>query len=86
MNIILLALIIYFGVGVCTLVIFDILTHRVRSRLYLASLDTQNRMVATGNYIGNRSSKILIILALWIFWPIAIYGALSSSKGDKVDG
>lgn len=86
MNAILLILAIYLGVGICALVVLDILTHRIRSRLYSASLDTQSKMIDTGNYVGDKTSKMLTVLALWMFWPVAIYGAFSSPRRNKSDG
>ncbi len=84
-DIIFLVLAIYFGVGICAIALLDILTHRVRSKLYSASLDTQHKIASTGNFVGSKTSVALVMFALWLFWPVAIYGALTPSKGSKTD-
>ena len=62
---------IYLLVGVLAILILDLLTSRVRSRIKGSSLEVQ---VLIGE---NRILAIVItILALWIFWPLAIYSAI----------
>ncbi len=85
MDIVLVVLAGYFGIGLLALGILDILTNRVRTKLQSASLETQSKLAITGNFVGNKSSMLLVLGALWLFWPVAIYGALTPSKEDKLD-
>lgn len=85
-NAILAVVGIYFIIGFVALCILDILTGRIRSRLHSASEETQGRLAVTGSYVGNKTSIALTLIALWLFWPVAIYGALSSSKESKPNG
>lgn len=68
----------YFAVGVVALAILDLLTGRVRGRLKKASWETQNKLVASGSFVGTKMAMVFTVIALLIFWPIAIYGAISS--------
>lgn len=86
MNTILTIIGIYLVIGFVALCILDILTNRIRTKLRSASAETQSRLVIAGNYVGNKSSIVLTLVALWLFWPVAIYGALSPSKENKQDG
>jgi len=86
MNIILVVLASYFGIGLFALCLLDALTSRVRTKLRLASLEAQSKLAVTGNYVGGKSSIVLVLGALWLFWPVAVYGALTPSKKDKPDG
>ena len=72
----------YLLLGIVVLGLFDWLTGRVRKRLREASSETQERLNATGNITGAKTAALLTVLALWMFWPVAIYGALST-LGDK---
>ena len=71
-----LALGLYLIIGVIALVSLDLFTGRVRKRLKAASYDTQKKMMVSGSYVGPRTALVIIVLALWIFWPFAIYGAI----------
>ena len=72
----------YLLLGIVVLGLFDWLTGRVRKRMRVASYETQERLTATGNITGVKTAVLLTLLALWMFWPVAIYGALST-LGDK---
>ena len=83
MDVILTVLGAYLVVGIIAICLLFILTGKMRKRLKDASIDTQEKMTAKGSYIGTKQAMIITMLALWIFWPVAIYGAIfSSSKGD----
>lgn len=79
-NMILTGIASYFVIGFIALCILDILTGRIRSKLHSASAETQSKLVATGNYFGGKTSIVLTLVALWLFWPVAIYGALRGAK------
>lgn len=86
MDIIVSILGVYFSLGLIALCVLDIITGRIRKRLRSASLEAQSKLAVTGNFVGGRSSVVLVMVALWLFWPIAIWGALSSPKEDKPNG
>lgn len=73
---------IYLGVGLAFLIIFDMLTGRVRSRLKSASLETRSRLAGAGAFVGARMSVVILLLALWIFWPVVLWGAVRSKRDD----
>ena len=85
MDVVVIALGIYFGVGLVALGILEVQTGRIRGKLHSASLEAQNKLLVSGNLVGGKTSRVLVIGALWLFWPVAIYGALSSPKEDKPD-
>ena len=72
----------YLLAGVVVLMLLDLFTGRVRKRIRVASYETQERLTATGNITGAKTAVLLTLLALWMFWPVAIYGALTT-LGDK---
>ena len=77
----------YFGIGLIALGILDFCTGRVQSRIKGAAADTQTKLTATGNYVGRKASVLLIIVVLWLLWPVAIFGALTpEKKEDKANG
>ena len=68
----------YFALGIIALVLLDWLTGRVRSRLRSASYDAQSKLVLSGNYVGTKMALVLTVVVLWLFWPLAIFSAISS--------
>jgi len=78
MNSALIALVSYFSAGLIAILLLERLTGRVRGRLRDASYDTRDKLIYAGSIvIGTRTAIVVTLLALWIFWPFAIYGALS---------
>ena len=86
MDVVFIGLAVYFGIGFIALGLLDTFTKRIRNRLFPASRETQSKMTASGNYMGDKSSILLTLIALWLFWPIAIYGAVIQAKGDSKGG
>ena len=84
MNILLIVITAYFVIGFLALCILEVFTRRITTRLRSASVDTQVELGATGNFVGTKSAFVLTLFALLLFWPVAIYGALSSG-GKKPD-
>jgi len=72
---------IYLLIGGIALVIFDALTKRIRNKLNTAVADTQTRLGASGNPVGNRMAAVLFFWFMWLFWPAVFIGALTKSKG-----
>lgn len=72
----------YLLAGIVLLGLFDLFTGRVRQRIRVASFETQQKLTATGNVTGTKTAVVLTLLALWMFWPVAIYGAMAT-LGDK---
>lgn len=66
----------YFIVGLWAIIILDVTTKRIRRRFRAASVEAQAKLATTGNLIGEKSSMIVLLVALWLFWPAAIIGAL----------
>lgn len=86
MTSVLLGIGIYLGLGLIALLILDLLTKRVRSRLVGASLEAQGRMLDTGQMVGRKTAIFLTVGALWLFWVVAIYGALTKTKQEEPTG
>ena len=72
---------IYLLIGGIALVIFDAITKRIRHKMTSAVVDTQNRLVASGNPVGNRVAAVLLFWATWLFWPVVFIGAITKPKG-----
>jgi hypothetical protein len=72
---------IYFAVGVLALGLLDLLTKRIRRRILDASLEAQAQLLVSGSSVGYKEAVVLTVAALWLFWPTAIYAALTDRKG-----
>ncbi len=83
MNILWVVLVFYFTMGIVAIIALDMLTGRVKQRLKSASYDTRDKLMVSGSYVGVKTALVLTLLALWIFWPVAIYGALSNLGGKN---
>ncbi|KKK55799.1 hypothetical protein LCGC14_3070950 [marine sediment metagenome] len=68
----------YLLLGLVSLAVLDLRTKRIRERLREASYDTQAMMVA-----GTRTAIVVTVLALWLFWPFAVYGAVEDRLRSK---
>ena len=64
---------IYLLLGLAVLALFDLITGRVRRRLKDASFETQSKMV-----VRAKTAIVITVIALWMFWPLAIYSAIVS--------
>lgn len=76
---------IYLAVGIVVLAIFDLLTGRVRSRLIPASDETRSKLAGTGYWTGHRGAIVITLLAVWAFWPVAIYGYIEKRLRRRDD-
>ncbi len=70
--------VVYLVLGAVALVAFDLATKRIRSRMSLSSSETQQRLLNSGSFIGNKTAMALTLFATWIFWPVLFYGYIES--------
>lgn len=83
METILLVIAVYLLVGIITLTLLDILTKRIRTRLEGASYESQEKLAVSGSPVGRKTALAITVLALWIFWPVAIYGAIGKRGNNE---
>ena len=84
MGAVVLVIAVYFIGGLLALLVLDLLTKRIRTKLGAAAEDARYQMLATGSFISSRAAFTLTCGALWLLWPIAIWGALSTiGKGGQ---
>ena len=74
---------IYLLTGIVALGLLDLFTGRIRKKLKTASYETQEKLAGAGSFVGTKTAMVLILIALWIFWVVAIYGALKGAKGGQ---
>jgi len=79
------AIALYFAIGLIALGLLDLITGRVRKRLREASYDTQDKLLGTGQVVGEKTALLLTIGALLLFWWLAVYSAVigAVSKGGS---
>ena len=78
---------IYLLSGIVVLSLFDLFTGRIRRKLKTASYQAQEKLAASGSFVGVKTAMALTLVALWIFYPVAIYGAISEKREErKKDG
>lgn len=82
---ILIGISIYLVIGVIALCVFDCITKRLRRKLTIATAETQNSMAASGTPVGNRTAAVLLVGAIWLFWPVMFIGVLTDKK-EGVNG
>ena len=73
---------IYLLLGLLALGVFDVATKRIRNKLTNASAETQTRLIAAGNPVNTQTASILLIGALWLFWPMVFIGILTDRRKD----
>lgn len=84
-NPVLAGIIVYLIIGSILLLIFDLITKRISSKFAQATNETQSRLIASGNYVGNKIASILFLGAMWLFWPVVFIGALTDKTDKKED-
>ena len=67
---------IYLLSGIVALGLLDLFTGRIRGKLKSASVQAQAKLASSGSYVGTKMATGLLLFALWVFWPVAIYGAI----------
>lgn len=72
----------YLALGIVCIGLLELFTKRVSTRIKDYSFEVQN-VTGTGNVSAN---AITVLLALWLFYPFAIYAALSSKRRKVIDG
>ena len=77
---------IYLLSGVVAIGLLDLITGRIRHKLKDASFQTQTKLINTGFFVGLKVAMVVISIVLWIFWPVAIYGAVSEKIGEIING
>jgi hypothetical protein len=82
-NIIWIVLGAYFALGLVAILLLDLFTGRVRRNFATAQEDARQKLLATGNYMGHRASWFVMAGALWLFWPVALYGVMRNSGDDN---
>jgi len=66
--------ILYFLFGIVSLCAFDLVTKRIRTGLWVATDDTQSKLLARGDYITPKQATIVLIGAMILFWPMVFIG------------
>jgi len=75
-----IALALYFGVGVLALVGLNAFTKKLWSRAKESIADVQIKMSTSGEPVGHKTAAVLLIVALWLFWPVAVFGSLTRRR------
>ena len=83
LNSVLFGVIVYLLLGIILLLLFDLVTKRIRSKLVQATSETQSKLAASGNYVGGKLASVLFLGATLLFWPMVFIGALTDKPGKK---
>jgi hypothetical protein len=79
MNILAMAIALYFLGGIVVLWIFDLVTKRIRNKMEIATAETQQRMGEAGSPMSGRSARMFFMGLMWLFWPAVIIGAIAEA-------
>lgn len=83
----------YLLTGIIVLVVFDFLTKRVRKNILPAVAETQLKVAGAGalmgrvtaSYVGRKTAIVFTLLAMWLFWPVVLYGYVESKLKRRDD-
>jgi len=74
----------YLVLGLIAVGILELTTKRISTNIKDAKYDTQDILAKAGSVVETKTALVLTLLALWVFWPVAIYGACIPDKSkDK---
>ena len=76
MNILLIIVVVYFALGVISLLVLEVTTHRISKRLKAASVEAQVKLSDNGQFIGSKTAILMTFMALFLFYPAAVYAAI----------
>ncbi len=78
----------YLLLGLASLAILEAITGRIRKQIGVAAQETQTKLANAGQFTGHTMSMLITLLALWVFWPVAAYGAVEKllKKSSRQDG
>ncbi len=79
-GIILIGFAIYLLLGIVFLILFDLKTKRIRSKLNRASMETQQILIQSGNYVNTKVATYVFIVVMWLFWVAVVIGAMTDKK------
>ena len=73
----------YLLLGILFLVVFDIITHRLRDRLTQVTYDAQVATANSGSYVRHGAMKIIVVVIMWVFWVGVLVNALLPDKKER---
>jgi len=78
-------LLVYFLGGLFILIVFDLITKRIRTKIQSAGLEAQVTMAQANNPLGVKAGIVLMLTLTWLFWPTVLLGAATEhwSEGRK---
>lgn len=87
----LLVIAVYLLAGLLFLMIFDLLTGRIRRKFKDAVADTQLNVANTSPVmghdmamiIGRKTAFVIMVLATWAFWIAVLIGFISDSRKQE---
>jgi len=65
----------YFLGGLLALLVFDLKTKRIRTKIQSAGLEAQLKMAQANSPLGVKAGIALILTLTWLFWPAVLLGA-----------
>lgn len=76
-------LLVYFLGGLLVLLVFDLITKRIRAKIQSAGLEAQVTMAQANNPLGVKAGVALILTLTWLFWPTVLLGAATERWSGK---
>ncbi len=73
----------YFGCGIIALLGFDLHTQRIRKKWRESSIQIQDKFAASGTLVGTKVVNVVLLLALWLFWPAVLIGAVTKGENGR---
>lgn len=70
----------YLAVGMIYLALFDLITKRLRNKVVFASQEAQSKLISSGNFVGSKVAMLVMVFAVWIFWPAVLVGSIVPGK------
>jgi hypothetical protein len=74
---------VYFIIGLLVLILFELITKRISTKLTSAGVQAQITMAEAGNPIGRKVGVILMAVLTWVAWPMVLVGAATKVNEEE---
>lgn len=73
----------YFILGLILLGIIEVATHRFSRNFSESATEAQTKLAENGTPSSNVETKVLLLGAIILFWPFAVYGMMTPHRGKR---
>lgn len=75
----------YFIIGIISLLILEITTHRITRKIDSATYDAQSKLAGTGTVLNYKTARLFLVFAIFVFWPAIFIGMIPKINKPVVE-